>query len=497
MVSTAVDVSAVARVVGIKTEFVDLRAGSVLFLPQRIAVMGQGASASVYSTTKAQLTSSGAVGERYGFGPPLHLAARQLFPTNGDGVGTIPVTFYPLLDDPSGVASSGSITPSGAQTESATYRVLVSNILSAQFTIPIAATVSAITAAITAAINAVPEMPVLASDNGAAVSLTSKWEGASANDIYVEISGSTTAGTVFAIVQPTGGAANPSIAGAIAQIGDVWETLVLNCLNYNDTTTLDSLATENEGRWGPLRRRPFVAFAGVTEADMTTATAVANARPTDRTNSHVTAPGSNELPLVVAARWLARVAPVANNNPPRDYGSQQLTGLTPGTDAQQWDYPTRDAAVKRGGSTSIVRDGVINISDTITFYKPSTEPIPAYRFVTDIIKIQNLIFNVDLIFNTPAWDGAPLLPDRDPTFNPSARKPKSAVAAVNGLIDSLGLNAIISDPATAKTRTQAAIDGQNPKRLNVAITVQLVGNANILSIDLDFGFFFGTAPIVI
>ena len=43
--STAVDLSAVARVVGIKTEFVNLRGGNVVNLPQRIAVFGQGNSA--------------------------------------------------------------------------------------------------------------------------------------------------------------------------------------------------------------------------------------------------------------------------------------------------------------------------------------------------------------------------------------------------------------------------------------------------------------------
>ena len=43
--STAVDLTAVARVVGIKTEFVNLRGGNVVNLPQRIAVFGQGNSA--------------------------------------------------------------------------------------------------------------------------------------------------------------------------------------------------------------------------------------------------------------------------------------------------------------------------------------------------------------------------------------------------------------------------------------------------------------------
>ena len=112
------------------------------------------------------------------------------------------------------------------------------------------------------------------------------------------------------------------------------------------------------------------------------------------------------------------------------------------------------------------------------------------------IFLQNIIFNIDLIFATPEWDGAPLIPDAQPTVNRAAKKPKSAVAAVAALLDSLGLNAIISDPETAKSNTIAAINDQNPKRLDLVTTVQLSGNSNIISIDLNFGFFFGAASLV-
>jgi phage tail sheath gpL-like len=193
---------------------------------------------------------------------------------------------------------------------------------------------------------------------------------------------------------------------------------------------------------------------------------------------------------------LARIAKVANNNPPQDYGSQAATGLVAGDDGDQWTYADRDAAVKKGSSTVEVKDGVVNISDVITFYHPSGDPIPAYRYVVDIVKLQNIIFNLDLIFATPEGDGAPLIPDDQPTVNRSAKKPKAAVAAVCAMLDSLGLNAIISAPETAKENTFAAINEQNPKRLDVATTVQLSGNTNIISVDLNFGFYFGQATVV-
>lgn len=496
--SSAVDASAVARVVGIKTTFKDLRAGGILFLPQRIAVIGQGASASTYSTTKAQLTSAFAVGSAYGFGSPLHLAAKQLMPANGDGVGTLPVTFYPLQDDGSGVAAAGDITPSGAATGSAAFRVKINNVASEQFTVANGDTVATICAAITAAIMAVLDMPMLATDNTTDVGVTAKWKGVSGNDLFIEVeeTSENNSGVSFAFTQPTGGLVDPATSTATDQFGNVWESMVLNCFNKANTTALDAIQTVGEGRWGALVRKPFVSFFGNTDTAVATAIAVPDARKTDRVNAQLVSPGSNDLPLVVAARQLARLAVVANNNPPRDYGSLQATNLVPGADGDQWTYADRDQAVKGGSSTVEVKDGVVNLADIVTFYHPDGDPTPAYRYVVDIVKLQNIIFNLDLIFATAAWDGAPLIPDDQPTINRDAKQPKAAVAAVAAMTDSLALNAIISDPETAKASIRAAINDMNPKRLDLTVTYQLSGNTNIISADLDFGFYFGVTPLV-
>lgn len=586
----AVDASAVARVLGIETNFKDLRAGGVLMLPQRIAVIAQGASAAVYSTDKFQATSAPQVGQIAGWGSPAHLVLRELMPANGDGVGSVPVTVYLLEDDAAGVAAAGSITPAGAQTAQAAYRVRINEILSAPFVIAAGESLTSICAKIGEAIRAVLEMPVTvsytygtvtvapdsANDGDGTVSalsvtgaplpgdytlectaaavdggtfrllgpdgtviasgldvadspfdvggigfaitdgattdfavgdsftitvpatdvqLTAKWKGASGNAIYIDVVGEDL-GVTFAVVQPSGGLVNPSVQPALDQIGSVWETMGLNALNVDDDIALDALQTFGEGRWGELVRKPIVFFTGNTATTVADATAISSERRDDRVNAQLVAPGSRNLPFVVAARQLARIAVVANDNPPTDYGSQRATGLVPGPDGQQWSYPERDQAVKAGSSTIEVRDGVVSIGDVITFYRPEGDPTPAYRYVVDVVKLQNVIFNLDLLFAQPEWNGAPLIPDPQPTVNPKARKPKSAVAAVAAMLDSLGLNAIISDPAAAKKKTAASIDAGNPKRLNVQTTVQLAGNTNIISVDLNFGFFFGTPAVI-
>ncbi len=132
-----VDVTARARVLGIETQFVNLRTGSIANLPQQLGVLAQKSSAVSYGTTKFQATSAPEVARKLGWGSPAHLIAEKLFPANGDGVGTVPVTFFPLGDDGSGVASVGDITPSGTATKAQSWQIRVAGILSLAFVIPL------------------------------------------------------------------------------------------------------------------------------------------------------------------------------------------------------------------------------------------------------------------------------------------------------------------------------------------------------------------------
>jgi len=492
----AVDASAVARVVGIETIAKNLReAGGITFLPRRIAVVGQGNSLITYPLTKLTVTSALDAANVFGFGSPIHLVVSELLPPTGDGVGTIPVTIYPLADDGTAVASAGLITPTVVQTVAASYVVKVNNISSEAFVISVGDDEATTVTAMTEAINAVLDMPIIAVDGTTKVDFTSKWKGASAHGIVVEIEGSLTAGTTFAITQATGGLVNPDVDDALNQIGNVWETDVVNCMDVGDTATLTKFTTFGEGRWGALVRKPLVVFTGNAALTVDGASAISDTRKTDRVNAQLVAPGSKNLPFVIAAAELAKIVVLANNNPPHDYGSQDVPSLTPGVDGDQWDYIKKDAAVKKGSSTIDVKDSVVNISDVVTFYHPTGDVNPAYRFVVDIVKVQQIIFNMDLIFATKEWDGAPLIPDDQPTVNPTAKKPKTAITAVASMVDNLALQAIISDPVAAKESIVAAINSQNAKRLDLSLDAKVSGNSNIISIGLNWGFHFGTPSI--
>lgn len=492
----AVDQSAIARVTGIETQFQDLRGGGVLYLPQQIAVIGQGNTANTYAVTPVQYTSALAVATAYGFGSPLHQAAEQLFPVNGDGVGTIPVTFYPVQAGGSAVAAAGDIVATGTATRQFTGTLRIGGVESLEFVVPSGTAAAAIGTILNSAINGVLNMPVTSAINGTTdgVDITAKWAGVSGNDLQIEVlDAPTDAGITFAITAMVNGAISPDVAGALNLIGSRWVTLVVNAATpYTDTGTLDDASTFGDGRWGALVRKPLTVYTGTVETDYTVLKAAGDLRRSDKTNVIASVPGSKSTPWQIAARAVSRIAKVANNNPARDYGSQKLNGIIGGTDAQQFDYPTRDLLVKSGISTTELKDGVVNLSDTVTLYHPEGDPTPAYRFVKTITKLQQGIYNLDLEFNSEEWDGAPLIPNDQPTSNREAKKPKTAVAAANVILGNLGLEAIIADPEGAKALTTASISSQNPDRLDLSVTLQVSGNANIISVVQNFGFYFGS-----
>jgi phage tail sheath gpL-like len=492
--TTAISPNRVARQFGQQFIFQNL-SKSTPGLPQRIILMGRASTASAAALTKTQVFSAKEVGDAYGYGAPLHQMAEQVLPQSGDGVGDIPVSVLPLPDG--SAAGTGSITPVGSPTESATFQVKFNNKLSASFTLAAAATVADAVAALVTTISGMLAAPVTAVDNAStSCDLTSKWQGASANSVTFEVVGDTDKGMTFgAAASLTTGAGVPAdteIQTALAQIGDDWETWIVQEIG-DDTVMLNELAAWNEGRWGATVNK-FLACAifGTTETNVTTATTVPDGRKSDRTNCQIPAPGSANLPWEIAARTVSRAAVRANGaSPARSYDLMPLSGIDVGSPEDQWSSAERDTAVKAGCSTVELLNGEYVISDLVTFYHPDGEDTPPYRYVVTIVKLQQLANDMRNVFTSERWAGCALVPEDQFIDDPTAKKPSMAKAEVSRLMSGWGAKAIIADPATAKGTIVVAIDGGNPNRLNISHTVQITGNTKVISADQNFGFFFG------
>lgn len=491
----SISASAVSRVVGVEVQFKDFNVGQVRNLPQRVAVIGQGTTAlnSTYALTKLQITSAAQAASVYGFGSPIHLAARQLFPLNGSGIGSIPVTVYPMNDSGTAVIADGEITASGTATETASGFIIIGGIR-IDVSIPDTTTADAALGLIKTAIAAVLEAPVIDGVVAAGVlPLTAKWGGETGNDILIDVSGLVVAGLTFGTTAMASGANNPDVDTPLALIGSTWETIILNLLNYEDVTNLNKYELFTAGRWETLVKKGCWVATGSHDSFATTGAATdAAARKDDKYGHVFCAPGSPELPFVIMARAIVEIAQTADNNPPQNYKGS-LTGLTAGTDGTQFNYASLDATLKLGCSTSLITSDAIEINDIITTYHPDGDPLPAFRYVVDLVRLQNIVFNVRNIFESDDWKGAPLLPDNTPTNNATAKKPKDAKAALFVLADNLGLAAIISDPEFTKANTTVVINASNPKRLDVVFPVKLSGNTEIIDTLINFGFYFPTA----
>ena len=282
---------------------------------------------------------------------------------------------------------------------------------------------------------------------------------------------------------------------ALASVGEVWETFVLDTFDYkaadgSASPLLDVYQTWGEGRWSVLEKKGCLVAHGCTD-DYATRTAVTDARPSDRINFLIESVGSPELPFVVGARGLLDILTTADSNPPQDYKGT-LGGLKRGSDAVQENYTVRNQSVMKGASTNVTNGSVAELNDIITFYHPAGGgKHPAWRYVVDCVKLMNIVYNLRLITESDEVKGAVLVPDEQVTSNPNALQPKTFRTWFTNLATSLDLNALISDVKFTVKNIKVDIDSENSKRLNYVYPVKLSGNAEVVSGDVYFGQYVG------
>ncbi|WP_449189178.1 hypothetical protein [Treponema lecithinolyticum] len=487
--------TAVSRVCGVNVEYKNYNTGTAAMLPQRLAIIGQGNDDAVFSAEKFEIEgSANAVGDKYGYGSPLHLAALQLFPQNGKSAD-FPVTIYPLAKAASAVAAKGAIgvtvaKPSEGATANGSGTVYVGGI-AAEFAIKKGDGTQAILAAVKTAVDSVLNMPAKTGDAEAdEIPLTAKWSGESSSMITLEVVADIP-GVTFSLKKFAGGAIDPDVNTALGKIGVVWETFVLDCFDYKKEARLDVYQAFGENRWSALEKKPLLVCHGCTDA-LAERTKVTDARKNDAINFLVVSVGTREMPFVVAARALVNdIVTTANSNPAQGYKGL-LTGLHCGADDVQENYIQRSASVNKGSSTNIKNGNVAELNDIVTFYHPANEgQFPSKRYVVDLVKLQNVVFNVRLIMEADNLKGAPLVSDTTITDNKKAVQPKTIKTSFINLADSLAMQAIIQEPEFSKKNMKVEIDKNNPKRVNVQFPVKLSGNVEISDSDIYFGFYLG------
>ena len=129
------------------------------------------------------------------------------------------------------------------------------------------------------------------------------------------------------------------------------------------------------------------------------------------------------------------------------------------------------------------------IIDCVTTYHPLGEPIPAYRYTANIVKLMNFIYLLDSRFAQSYWSGVPLVPSGQAvTADSQAKSPKDAIAEAQFVVTSLAAKALLVDPEITISATTAKISDQNPDRIEMVVPITLSGNTYQKSVELKFAY---------
>jgi phage tail sheath gpL-like len=247
----------------------------------------------------------------------------------------------------------------------------------------------------------------------------------------------------------SGGSGTPDIQDALDALGTgdgQNEKFFTNLIHgYGaDTATLDAISTYNGvgntyvGNYKKEIARPFRSLIGDTTsstAGLTAALAVAELRRTDRTNGLICVPDSPNHPQEIAAQAIGAMAVLHSQYPQVELVDISLEGVYPGDVADRWtnDYDNRDAAVKGGLSTTLVKNGKVTLQNIDTFFRPASIPQESnyFRQMKNISITQNILYNWKQNFERDRWKNIFIVEDATAVSNETARKKARDVNSVS------------------------------------------------------------------
>ncbi len=476
-------------------------------LPQRIAIFGEANTANQadLSTEPFQITSAQAAGAKYGYGSPIHLLARILFPSSGGGIGSLPVFVYPQAEASGATSKIITIEPSGVATGNGTHTLVIAGRkgLEAVFydiNIVEGDAVDDITAKIEDAVNAVLGSPVDAAADAYQCDLETKWKGLTANGLTVTIETNGDAlGLEYDITTSQAGSATPSIAAALTAFGNIWNTVVIN--SYGTVTSiLDALeefngkpsATNPTGRYAATTMKPFIAITGSVAEDPSSIT---DARKNEVTIAIAPAPLSAGFAFEAAANMAVLYARKAQDTPELDVSGEVYPDMpTPTNIGAMANLTDRDVIVKKGCSTVDLVAGAYKVQDFVTTYHKEGENPPQFRYVRNLNVDFNVYYQYNIIVEVNVVDHV-IANDNDFVDALKVIKPKQFKQLVVSLVGTLVAKGLLVDAAFTAANLTVTISTSNPDRFEVFFRYKRSGVARIVSTTAQAGFNFGTLTV--
>jgi phage tail sheath gpL-like len=446
---------------------------------------------------------------RFGYGSPLHLASKKLYPRNGNGA-KVSVYFVPLADDNSATAATGSIVVVGAVEKAFTlvfkYRetefesaadacgkiatnaqlnpakaprgINLDNFKVISFGIPMPKGIDdeAVIDRIIAELDERPDVPFtyvkgVDGESNPKITFTAKWKGVDANKIKLEAvdqNGNAITDAVYGldvtVLGMASGAGNSDIQTALDNLTE--EFLVTRIVTQNnDETSLDQIQAWGEAMRDGLISQIAVAYHGYEYPESET---VSGTVDVDALVTLADSRSEDAVNIMIGGNY-----------------AKELRSLT---------WQQRDLLLKKGISNiPVLSNGKYRLKDVCTFYHQAGVLNSILAFDRDLCVLGNIAYDLRFVFDYgPSWQSVVLVSDDEQTNNPATRSERDIKAEVNKRIAFYGLAAWLTNTAEAQELTEVEIDDLNPNRVNININGQLSGVMRITDIVNKLGFYFGS-----
>ena len=342
---------------------------------QRALIIGQITSTGV-AAANVPVISQGAADAITQGGNGSQLALMTATYLQNDSFGE--VWYLPLADAVGAVAATGSIDLTAAPTFAGVLSLYIAGQLVA-FPVTAAETAVSIATGLVAAINAIPSLPVTAAVDSVTTSqvdLTAKNKGLAGNDIDIRVNYRGTAagevtpvGLTYTIVPMTGGATNPTLTTALANLQEMpFDFIVCPYTDATSLAALTALLNDQTGRWSwatQVYGHCFTALRGTFSALGTAGTAL--------NDQHTSMMGFYDSPTP-NWQWAAAFAGAAAVSLRADPGLPLQTLALAGVQApplpSRFNLSERNTLLFDGISTfTVAQDGTVAIENAITTYQ--------------------------------------------------------------------------------------------------------------------------------
>lgn len=326
--------------------------------------------------------------------------AALMFEASQGVTDTVETTIVPLADNGAGVAATGTVAVTGAPTEAGLLNLYIAGVL-VQAAVAVTDTSTTIATALAAAVNANADLPVTAASAAGTVTLTARNKGTLGNDIdlrlnYYPQSQKTPAGLNVAITAMATGAGDPSIATALANLGETQYNTIL--IGLSDSTTLQLIETELTSRWGPLKQNDGRAHTAV-RGTVGTLNTWANSRNSEHVVAWSVEQGGSPMPVWKhAAVWGTICAfYLGGIDPARPVQTLVGPGLLPATQEKRFTRAERNNLLSYGLATYIAdAGGNLMVERAVTTYVQNSGGFvdPSYRDAETMYTLSYLRYSV-------------------------------------------------------------------------------------------------------